>query len=128
MNADKANDTMDAARQLQRALYRAAKASTTRRFHALYDKVYREDLLARAWGEVKANGGAAGIDGATIETIEQEGVEGLLGKLAEELREGRYRPQPVRRVYIPKADGRQRPLGIPMVRDRVVQAAAKVVL
>jgi len=128
VNADKANDTMDAARQLQRALYRAAKASTTRRFHALYDKVYREDLLARAWGEVKANGGAAGIDGATIETIEQEGVEGFLGKLAEELREGRYRPQPVRRVYIPKADGRQRPLGIPMVRDRVVQAAAKVVL
>src|SRR5450830_1369860 len=119
---------MDAARQLQRALYRAAKASTTRRFHALYDKVYREDLLARAWGEVKATGGAAGIDGATIETIEQEGVEGFLGKLAEELREGRYRPQPVRRVYIPKADGRQRPLGIPMVRDRVVQAAAKVVL
>ncbi|MDO8691526.1 MAG: group II intron reverse transcriptase/maturase [Dehalococcoidia bacterium] len=128
MNADKANGTVDAARQLQRALYRAAKASTTRRFHALYDKVYREDILERAWREVKANAGAAGIDGATIETIEQEGVEGFLAKLAEELREGVYRPQPVRRVYIPKADGRQRPLGIPAIRDRVVQAAAKVVL
>ncbi len=128
MNADKANDTEDAARKLQRALYRAAKASGTRRFHALYDKVYREDILERAWREVKANAGAAGIDGATIQTIEQEGVEGFLAKLAEELQEGRYRPQPVRRVYIPKADGRQRPLGIPTVRDRVVQAAAKVVL
>lgn len=128
MNADKANDTIDAARGLQRAQYLAAKASGTRRFHALYDKVYREDILERAWGEVKANAGAAGIDGATIETIEREGVEGYLGKLAEELREGRYRPHPVRRVYIPKADGRQRPLGIPTVRDRVVQAAAKVVL
>ena len=123
-----ANNTIDAARQLQRALYRAAKASGTRRFHALFDKMHREDILERAWREVKANAGAAGIDGATIETIEQEGVEGFLAKLAEELREGRYRPQPVRRVYIPKADGRQRPLGIPVIGDRVVQAAAKVVL
>jgi len=114
VNAKQANNTIDAARELQRALYRAAKASATRRFHALYDKVYRKDILARAWREVKANAGAAGIDGATIETIEQDGVEGFLAKLGVELREGRYRPQPVRRVYIPKADGRKRPLGIPV--------------
>ena len=128
MNAGRANDTIDAARRLQRALYLAAKASPARRFHALFDKMYRKDILERAWGEVKANAGAAGIDGATIEATQQEGVEGFLGELREELREGRYRPRAVRRVYIPKADGRQRPLGIPTVRDRVVQAAAKVVL
>jgi retron-type reverse transcriptase len=128
VNALVANDTLDKSRQLQRALYRAAKASPTRRFHALYDKVYREDILARAWQEVKANAGAAGIDGQTIETIEQPGVAGFLADVAADLREGRYRPVPVRRVFIPKADGKQRPLGIPTVRDRVVQAAAKVVL
>jgi group II intron reverse transcriptase/maturase len=128
VNADEATDTIDAARRLQRALYRAAKASPERRFHALYDKVYREDILARAWGEVRANGGAAGVDGQTIKDVERRGVEGFLEALANELREGRYRPRPVRRVLIPKADGKQRPLGIPTVRDRVVQAAAKVVL
>jgi RNA-directed DNA polymerase len=128
VNADKATDTIDAARRLQRALYRAAKASAGRRFHTLFDKVYREDILARAWQEVRANAGAAGVDGQTIEDIERRGVEGFLAELASELREGRYRPRPVRRVLMPKADGRQRPLGIPSVRDRVVQAAAKVVL
>ena len=128
MNAAEANDTIDPARRLQRALYRAAKAGATRRFHALYDKVYREDILARAWQEVKAHAGAAGPDGQTIEQIEQHGVEGFLAELATELREGRYRPQAVRRVRIPKADGGERSLGIPAVRDRVVQAAAKVVL
>jgi RNA-directed DNA polymerase len=128
VNADRANNTIDAARQLQRALYRAAKASPERRFHALYDKVYRKDILARAWQEVRKHAGAAGVDGQTISAIEQSGVEGLLEALATELREGRYRPQPVRRVLIPKAAGGQRPLGIPTVRDRVVQAAAKVVL
>jgi group II intron reverse transcriptase/maturase len=115
-------------RDLQRALYRAAKASATRRFHALYDKVYREDILASAWGEVKANAGAAGVDEQTIDVIEQSGVEGFLADIARELREGRYRAHAVRRVWIPKADGRERPLGIPTVRDRVVQAAAKLVL
>ena len=128
MNAGEANDTNDAARRLQRALYRAAKANPERRFHALYDKVYREDILARAWREVRAKGGAAGVDGQTIEDVEQRGVGEFLAVLASELRAGRYRPRPVRRVWIPKADGKQRPLGIPTVRDRVVQAAAKVVL
>jgi RNA-directed DNA polymerase len=128
VSARRARSTLDKARQLQRALYRAAKARPTRRFHALYDKMCREDVLAKAWREVKANAGSAGVDGQTIEQIEQRGVEGLLTQLATELREGRYRPQAVRRVYIPKSDGSQRGLGIPAVRDRIVQAAAKTVL
>jgi RNA-directed DNA polymerase len=117
VNAAAANDTIDPARRLQRALYRAAKASATRRFHALYDKVYRVDILARAWQEVKANAGAAGPDGQTIAQIEQRGVAEFLDVIAAELREGRYRPQAVRRVRIPKAGGGERPLGIPMCRS-----------
>ena len=128
MNADEANDTNDAARRLQRALYRAAKASPERRFHALYDKVYRRDILRRAWEEVRTNGGAAGVDGQTIRDVERHGVDEFLTRLTSELQEGKYRPRGVRRVLIPKADGRQRALGIPTVKDRVVQAAAKVVL
>ena len=128
MNAPVANDTPDKVRQLQRTLYRAAKASPARRFHALYDKVFRQDILERAWQEVKANAGAAAADGQAIEAIEQSGVAEFLARIATELREGRYRPRPVRRVRIPKADGGDRPLGIPTVRDRVVQAAAKLVL
>jgi RNA-directed DNA polymerase len=123
-----ASDTRDKVRDLQRALYRAAKAGPTRRFHALSDKVFREDVLRRAWQEVKANAGAAGVDGQSISAIEQSGVEALLAKLGQELREGTYRPRLVRRVGIPKADGGERTLGIPAVRDRVVQGAAKVVL
>ena len=122
------NHPKDKVRELQRALYRAAKRSATRRFHALYDKIYRMDILERAWEKVKANRGTAGIDGETIEAIEQRGVDQFLLDIQRDLKEGRYRPQPVRRVYIPKEDGRQRPLGIPTVRDRVVQMAAKIVI
>jgi RNA-directed DNA polymerase len=125
VNAAQANLTIDPTRRLQRALYRAAKAGATRRFHALYDKVYREDILVRAWEEVKANAGAAGPDGHPIEQIEQQGVEGFLAELATELREGRYRPQAVRRTRIPKAGGGERALGIPVCRSHCtsVQAA-----
>ena len=128
MSARRARSIPDKAQELQRALYRAAKASPTRRFHALYDKMYREDVLSKAWQEVKANAGSAGVDEQTIDQIEQQGIEVLLTELATELREGRYRPQAVRRVRIPKPDGSQRGLGIPSVRDRVCQAAAKAVL
>jgi group II intron reverse transcriptase/maturase len=124
----KANNSIEKARQLQRALYRAAKRSATRRFHALYDKVYREDILWRAWEMVKANRGVAGVDGQTIQAIEEGGIGIFLHQLQEELKVGYYQPQPVKRVYIPKPDGRQRPLGIPVVRDRVVQAAMKIVI
>jgi len=123
-----AKDPEDKVRELQRALYRAAKRSENRRFYALYDKVYRKDILRRAWEKVKANRGAAGVDGQTIQTIEESGVEAFIDQLQRQLKEGQYRPQAVRRVNIPKPDGRQRPLGIPVVRDRVVQAALKIVV
>jgi group II intron reverse transcriptase/maturase len=120
----------DKVRDLQRTLYRAAKADPGRRFHALYDKVYRRDVLERAWVLVRANRGAAGIDRQTIAAVEAYGIARLLDELAADLKEGRWRPLPARRVFIPKP-GRpteQRPLSIPAVRDRVVQAAAKIVL
>jgi group II intron reverse transcriptase/maturase len=119
---------MDNVRQLQRSLYSAAKRNRERRFHALYDRIWRGDVLLEAWKRVRSNKGAAGIDGQSLTMIEQQGVEAFLKELQELLRSGRYRPQPVRRRYIPKADGRQRPLGIPTVRDRVVQMAAKIVI
>jgi RNA-directed DNA polymerase len=121
-------DPADKVRRLQRALYVAAKRSRTRRFHALYDRIYRGDVLAEAWRRVKANRGAAGIDGETLSMIEQGGVEEFLRDLQQRLRTGEYWPQPVRRQYIPKPDGTKRPLGIPTVRDRVVQAATKLVV
>ncbi|MGH3406742.1 MAG: reverse transcriptase domain-containing protein [Streptosporangiaceae bacterium] len=116
---------------MQHALYRAAKADPGRRFHALYDKVSRSDVLWRAWAAVRRNNGAPGIDKITLAAVEEYGIDRLLGELASELREGRYRPLPARRVYIPKPGslaGEQRPLSIPPVRDRIVQAAVKIVL
>lgn len=118
----------DKSRQLQRKLYLAAKRSRNRRFHALYDRMYRPEVLWRAWEEVRQNGGSAGVDDVTIEDIERQGVEEFLEQIARDLEGKRYRPRPVLRVYIPKADGSQRPLGIPTVRDRVVQQACKIVI
>jgi RNA-directed DNA polymerase len=113
---------------LQHALYRAAKADPGRRFHALMDKVFRRDVLWRAWAMVRRNDGAPGIDKITLEAVEEYGIDRLLGELASELREGRYRPLPARRVLIPTpGTGEKRPLSIPAVRDRIVQAALKTV-
>jgi RNA-directed DNA polymerase len=115
-------------RQLQRKLYVCAKQSKTRRFHALYDRIHRSDVLREAWKRVRSNGGAAGVDGETIQAIEERGPGEFLTEIQAALKAGRYRPSPVKRRYIPKADGKQRPLGIPTVRDRVVQMAAKIVM
>lgn len=115
-------------RELQRKLYLAAKRSRNRRFHALYDRIFRPDIVWRAWIEVCKNGGSAGVDGVRIEDIVNTGVENFLNEIQEELKSGRYRPQPVKRVYIEKADGRKRPLGIPTVKDRIVQQACKIVI
>jgi RNA-directed DNA polymerase len=115
--------------ELQRTLYRAAKADPGRRFHALYDKVHRRDVLERAWVEVRRNGGASGIDSTTIADVEEYGASRLLDELAADLRAEMYRPLPARRVWIPKpGSSEQRPLSIPAVRDRVVQAAVKIVI
>jgi len=119
----------DKVRELQRTLYRAAKADPGRRFHALYDKLLRRDVLERAWGQVRANRGAAGIDRVTLAAVEQYGVGRLLDELVVGLKAGSYRPLPARRVFIPKPGSRERrPLSIPTVRDRIVQAATKTVL
>jgi RNA-directed DNA polymerase len=115
-------------RQLQRTLWAAAKQSSGRRFHALYDRVCRGDVLVEAWERVRANRGAAGVDRVTLVAVEDYGVDRMLRELRRDLREGVYRPAPARRVDIPKPRGGTRPLGIPTVRDRVAQAAAKIVL
>jgi RNA-directed DNA polymerase len=122
------DEPRDKVRQLQRQLWAAAKRAPGRRFHALYDHIWRGDVLQEAWKRVRRNRGAAGVDGQSLSSVEQYGVERFLQELGSELQAGEYRAQVVRRRYIPKADGRQRPLGIPTVRDRVVQMAVKLVL
>ena len=119
---------MDKVRHLQRRLYVAAKRSPERRFHALYDRIWRPDVLAEAWRRVRANRGAAGVDRETLADVEAYGTERMLQDLSGALGAGRYHPSPVRRRGIPKPDGGVRPLGIPTVRDRVAQQAAKLVL
>jgi group II intron reverse transcriptase/maturase len=114
--------------KLQTALHDKAKGSPRFRFYAVYDRVYREDVLAFAYECCKANGGAAGVDGQTFEDIEEYGVKKWLDELTQELRSRTYQPQPVRRVWIPKPDGKQRPLGVPAIKDRVAQTAAVLVL
>ena len=118
---------VDKAQQLQRRLWVAAKESPGRRFHALYDRMASTDILAEAWRRVRKRKGAAGVDQQPLAAIEQQGVAAFLEELATSLRAGTYRPKAVLRRYIPKADGKLRPLGIPTVRDRVAQAAARLV-
>ena len=114
--------------KLQGALHAKAKGEPIYRFYSLYDKIHRKDVLSHAWNCCRDNGGGAGVDGQSFEQIEAWGLERWLGELAEEIRKKTYRPQAVRRVWIPKPDGKQRPLGIPTIRDRVVQMAAVIVL
>src|SRR5258707_13506649 len=114
--------------KLQTALHAKAKESPNFRFHALYDKVYRKDVLAYAYERCKANGGAAGVDNQTFENIEAYSRERWLDELAQELKSRTCQPLPVRRAYIPKPDGKQRPLGVPAIRDRAAEMAGVLVL
>jgi len=125
---DASLETPDKVRELQIKLYRKAKSEPDFRFYLLYDKVYRADILLRAWLLAKANDGAPGVDNESFEDIESRGVMEWLDGLRKELHDKTYRPQPVRRVMIPKPGGGERLLGIPTIRDRVVQTAAKLIL
>ena len=125
----KAINTPEKIRVLQIKLYRSAKAKPSRLFGVLYDKMHRIDILYESWARVRKNKGSAGVDRQTIEYIEEEiGVFNLLKDIQLQLKSKKYRPQPVKRVYIPKSDGKLRPLGIPTVKDRIVQTAMKLVI
>lgn len=125
-----ANNPNDKVRELQRQLWVCAKRSRARRFHALYDRICRSDVLREAWERVKKNRGSAGVDEVTLAAIQEHGVSRFLEETQASLRAGRYRARPVKRRYIPKGEGKQgqRPLGIPTVRDRVVQMATKLMI
>jgi RNA-directed DNA polymerase len=120
--------TPDSVRRLRRTLYAKAKSEPAYRFYLLYDKVYREDILLHAYRVSRATRGAPGVDGMRFEDIDAAGVEEWLAGLRRALQDKTYRPEPVRRVLIPKPDGGERPLGIPTIRDRVVQTAVKLIL
>ena len=120
--------TPKSVQKLQRALHAKAKAEPGYRFYSLYDKVYREDILAHAYAQCRSNRGAPGVDGQDFADVEAYGVQRWLGELAQELREETYRPDPIRRVFIPKPNGKLRPLGISTLRDRVCMTAAVLVL
>src|SRR4029453_7330081 len=120
--------TPEKIRILQRKLYCKAKAKPAFRFYGFYDKICRDDILRHAYGLARANAGAPGVDGMSFEQIEAQGLEAWLAGLREELVSKTYRPDPVRRVMIPKPDGGERALGIPTIRDRVVQTAVKLVI
>jgi RNA-directed DNA polymerase len=121
-------ETPEKIRTLQRKLYSKAKKEPAYRFYLLYDKIYREDILAHGWALAKANAGAPGVDGESFEQIESQGLEKWLAGIRNDLRNRTYKPKPVRRVKIPKPGGGERPLGIPTIRDRVVQSATKLVI
>ncbi len=120
--------TRESVRHLQQELARKSKSEPGYRFYSLYDKVYRLDVLWEAWQKVRANKGSSGIDKITVAEIEAAGAVEYIKSIHEELKTKRYRPQPLRRVWIPKANGKQRPLGIPTVKDRIVQQAARMVM
>jgi len=120
--------TTDTVQELQQKLHQKAKSNADFRFYALYDKIYRKDILRRSWERVKSNNGASGVDEQTFKDIEQKGVDKFLGSIQQGLKTKTYRPEPARRVYIPKPDGTKRPLSIPTIKDRVVQTALKLII